>query len=306
LNAIAMAQTWLVLVTGLGGSPLHRAGFEAQAAAIAGAAQSRLGIPRDRIVVLGEGTRPRADSAGVGAALRSVAARAAPGSLVVVVLLGHGSAVSGPRFHLPGPDLTPVQMAAMLAAFRSQEVVVVNAASASGPWIEPLAGPRRTIITATRSGNERDETVFGRYFASAFAGDTADTDKDGRLSVLELFEHARLGVERDYRERRRLRTEHALLEDDGDGRGSLTASADSGDGQRAARLYLNSGVAAAAEGEAALAPLLARRDSLERAVAALRARRAAMDSLTYESELERLLLRAAEVGREIRARSARP
>ena len=48
----------------------------------------------------------------------------------------------------------------------------------------------------------------------------ADMDKDGRVSILEAFTWARLRVAESYERDGQLRTEHAVLEDNGDGRPS--------------------------------------------------------------------------------------
>jgi len=301
---ITLAQAWLIVVTGIGGTPQYDSLFAAETAALAGATHARLGVPDDHILRV-------STSEAVQRSLADVAARSRPGDVVALVLIGHGSALGGsPRLNLAGPDLTVEQLGRALAGFQTQEVIVVNTASASGPWIEPLAGPRRTIITATRSATERDETVFARYFTEAFGNDAGDTDKDGRLSVLEAFEYARAAVDRHYTASRHLRTEHALLESDGDGRGSLTPAADA-DGRRAAALFLDVPHVAAAD--TALTSLLARRDSLQRALAALQSRRPvtvstdSTVSTAFTRELERLLLEIAQNGRAIRDRQgARP
>ena len=297
-----LAQTWLVVIGGLGGEPRYTAAFDEHARRLLAAAGERLAIPATHLVYRSESTTPAVSKGVVRAVLEDVAARAEPDATVIVLLLGHGSAVGGEaRFHLPGPDLTAEEFAGLLAPFATQEVVVINAASASGPWIEALAGPRRTVITATRSAVERDETVFPRYFVAALASDTSDADRNGRTSVLEAFTFARREVERHYEEARRLRTEHALLDDDGDGQGSRDPDpAAGGDGARAAALYFDAG--AAATGDPVLADLLARRDSLERALASLRAARESLGEAEYSTRLERLLLELARVAREIRAK----
>jgi len=301
LRAGAPAQSWLIVVTGLAGTPRHAAQFDEQASQLVSAARSRLGLSDERIVRLGENTQPPATSEGIVRVLSVVAGQARPGDVVAVVLIGHGSALGGPpRFNLRGPDLTAAQLAGALSAFRAQEVVVVNTASASGPWIEALAGPRRTVITATRSAGERDETTFARHFAAAFNSPDSDTDKDGRMSVLEAFEYARLAVTRHYESLRRLRTEHPLLDDDGDGRGALAPGA-TGDGRRAAALFLDS-PAAVAGSDSGLAALLAMRDSLQRRLGELQSRGPGADSASYARELEQLLLQIARNGSEIRAR----
>ena len=117
-------------------------------------------------------------------------------------------------------------------AFPTQTVVFANTASASGGFIEPLSGPNRLILTATRSGRERNATAFGEFFVEALAAgaDDADVDKDGRVSLLEAYEYARGGVERMYEQEDRLLTEHALLDDDGDGVGSADPDPSAGGG----------------------------------------------------------------------------
>ena len=141
---------------------------------------------------------------------------------VFIVLIGHGT-FDGKiaKFNLPGPDMTPADFAAALKRFASKKVVFVNTASASGPFVEALAGPGRTIVTATRTGAERFATLFGGYFVDALASDAADADKNRRVSVLEAFNAAKIDVARAYEKQGIMVTEHPLLEDGGDGEGSL-------------------------------------------------------------------------------------
>jgi hypothetical protein len=293
------AQTHLVVVSGLGGEPAYREAFFRMASAIV-ASGSRLGIRADHITFLAEDPsrdrriEARSTADAVSAALHRLAGEAAPHSVIVLVLIGHGSAAGGePRLNLPGPDLTAPALAHLLA--------IVNVASASGAWIPALSGPRRVIITATRSGVERDETHFGRYFAQALASGTADLDKNDRLSVLEAFEYARQEVAREYERDQRLLTEHALLDDDGDGVGALEPGATAKDGALAATIFLDA--RAPAPADSTLAALEARRDSLEREVVQLRARKATLPAAEYERRLEALLLELARVSRDLRGRS---
>src|SRR5690606_37660771 len=157
--------------------------------------------------------------------------RAGPRDHVFVLLIGHGSAQPGAaRVNLPGPDPTAEDYARMLAPFTTQRIAFIVAASASGGFIGPLSGPNRVVVTATRSAHERNETIFGRYFVQAYADDVADVDKDGRVSVLEAFEYATRKTARFYESQNRLRTEHALLDDNGDGKGSQEPDPRAGDG----------------------------------------------------------------------------
>jgi hypothetical protein len=290
------AQSHLLVVGGVGGEPRYTEEFHRWGAAMVDAARERYGLAPEQIVYLAE--RPERDPARISGAstkenveraLREMAARAGPADRVLILLIGHGSSdARGARINLPGPDLSAAELATLLEAFPTQPLVVVNAASASGDFQEPLAARNRAVVTATRSGRERNETVFGRFFVEAFAEEGADADRDGRVTVLEAFEYATREVERSYRAGNRLQTEHARLE---------------GDRELARGFHL---AAAAAPIPADAAPelrgLLEERRRLEEAVARLRAGSGEMEPAAYQAELERLLLELARTSREIRER----
>jgi len=311
----APAQTYLLVVSGIGGEPAYQERFLVWGSTLVEDAREHLGITEDRIGYFAEDPardpqiRDRSTKANVTAALTDLASRAEPGARIVVVLIGHGSTVGGePRINLPGPDMRAEDFAALLGAFATQEVVFVNLASASGDWIGALSGDHRIIVTATRSGTERDESLFGGFFVTALTDEEADTDKDGRVSVLEAFQYANAEVERTYGEQNRLRSEHALLDDDGDGRGSHEPDGQSGDGVRARGVFLAAEpgrAARAATDDPALAALYAERDSLETAITDLRAHKNAMEETAYEARLEQMLLTLARTNREIRTREGR-
>ena len=82
--------------------------------------------------------------------------------------------------------------------FARRGIVFVNTASSSGEFLKGLAGPGRTIVTATRTGGERNETRFPGFFVEAFTGDGADRDRNGRISVQEAFEYARTKVQQTF------------------------------------------------------------------------------------------------------------
>ncbi len=229
----------------------------------------------------------------------------------MIVLIGHGSHQGAEsRFNLPGPDITAAELGRHLDALKGAQVAVVNTASASGDFVPALATRGRVVVTATKTALERNETKFADHFARAYAGAAADTDKDGRVSLLEAFTYARGEVAREYERNRHLLTEHALLDDDGDGAGTAApAATGAGDGRLAAGFVLGAGTArtvagATATGAAADA-LRSKRTELERAVAVLRERKASMGAEAYDRELERLLLELAETNQSLRALEGR-
>jgi hypothetical protein len=250
----------------------------------------------------------RSDREGVERAFEALGETSRAGDLVLVVLIGHGSDRGGEaRFNLPGRDMTPADFEALLDRLPGRRVALVNTASASGGWVSALAGEDRVIVTATRSGMERNQTIFGRFFVEALTGDGADTDKNGRVSLLEAYEYARREVQRFYEGEGRLQTEHALLEDDGDGEGSGEPDPGAGDGRlaRVAFLAPAAGVGAAAmavdaTGNPALAALLAERADLEARLEGLKGRRDSMPQADYDAELEELLVELALKSRAIR------
>lgn len=302
-------STHVLVVSGLGGAPEYTARFGDWGSRMVQAAADA-GVPPDHVTWLAEdealGSRVSgvARREAVSGALAGLAERSSPGDLVLIVLFGHGSARGDEvRLNLPGPDLSAGDLAVLLEPLADRRIVVVNTASASGGFVGPLSAPGRVVITATRSVRQNEATRFGGYFVDALTGDAADTDKDGRVSVLEAFEFARLEVAREYSEQGHLPTEHALLDDDGDGQGSVEPG--ESDGKLAAVLALAPARTAAAadpgaETDPALASLRAEEARLQAELAELRARRGSMDADAYQAELERLLLEIARNGRAIR------
>jgi hypothetical protein len=310
----AVAQTYYVVVSGVGGDPTYTQRFTQWGDMVVDAARSRWGVPDSDIVYLGEHPegdarmRGPATKQGLTAALQTLAGKTGPAADVFLVLFGHGSdRGDGPRFNLVGPDITGAELSALLASLKAQDVVVVDASSASGGLVATLSGPGRVVVTATKSGFERNATQFGGFFAAALARDGADTDKDGRVSVLEAFAYARREVSRAYAKDDRLLTEHAVLDDNGDGVGSEEPNGGAGDGALAGAIFFGpaGGAAAASTTDPALKTLYARRDSLERHVAELRAAKSRMAPDAYEKELEATLVDLATTNRTIRERGGK-
>lgn len=140
-----------------------------------------------------------------------------------IVLLGHGTYNGeSARFNLEGPDVSAKELADWVDGHTGR-LIVVNAASCSAPFLNRLSGPKRVIITATRSGFEQSFPHFGGFFVQALAGLEGDRDRDGQTSLLEAFLHAAAQVEAYYQNEDRLLTEHALIDDNGDSRGTPAA-----------------------------------------------------------------------------------
>lgn len=312
VQPVAAQETHLLIVGGLGGDAEYRQLFHEWATGLMDAAL-QAGVDAERITYLAE--KPERDPAridgesrkeDVGAALSALADSSAGGDVVFVVLIGHGSFRDGEaRFNLPGPDLTAAEYATLLDGLAGREVVFVNGASASGPFVEALSGPGRTVITATRTGTERNQTRFAGFFVDGLANATADVDKNGRVSVLEAFNYARLETERSYETANRIATEHALLDDDGDGEGSGDPATGT-DGARAGALYFGSGQAAVLaeqSGDTVLVRLQAEKRALEEQIQELQTQQETLTPDEYQQRLEELLVELALVDRSIRDRT---
>jgi hypothetical protein len=309
----AQSRTHAVIVTGIGGEPRFQAVFHEWGATMVKAATERWGVPAEDVVFLTEQpdrapdlTDGRSTKEEIAKALAAIGRTAGPDDVVFILFIGHGSfANNEARLSLPGPDVTAQELAVMIDGLGQSRVVVVNAASSSGAFLEPLSGANRIVITSTRSGMERNLSTFGGWFVAAFAQDVADTDKDGAVSMAEAFEYARLETRRAYEADQTLLTEHAVLDDNGDGEGSGEVNRESVDGALAMVTFLGrgavvAGVEAPPDASPALRALYEQKQALERQVGDLRAVKDTMDPERYESELERLLVDLALKNQEIR------
>jgi hypothetical protein len=291
-------KAFLLIVVGLSGDPEHGELFAKWGTSLA-ESSAKVGVAKDRLVLLSD---KRATRDEINSTLASFAQAAAPEDVVYVVLFGHGTFDgSTARFNLPGPDMTPADFNTALRKLPARNIVFVNTASASAPFVETLSGPGRTVITATRTGSQQFATLFGGFFVEAFATAAADADKNGRLSMLEAFEYARTEVARTYKEQGLLPTEQALLDDNGDKTGTQAPSPVQGDGKLAASMSLGSAAdAAPLPDDPKLRALYLERRDLERRVESLRLLKDSMPPAKYASELERLVTDLALKTREIR------
>lgn len=220
-----------------------------------------------------------------------------------VVLVGHGTHDGrNAKFNLRGPDVSDAELAEWLKAAR-RPLAAINCSSSSAPFLNKLSGRDRVVITATRTGGEVNFARFGGHLSQAVGDPAADLDKDGQTSLLEAYLAASHGVREFYESEGRLETEHALLDDNGDGAGTpadwfqgirATKSAKGGaalDGARAHQWHL----LLSEEEKAIPAEVRARRDKLELEISNLRAKKAAMPDEEYYAKLEPLLLQLARV-----------
>jgi hypothetical protein len=235
---------------------------------------------------------------------------------VWIVMMGHGTfSQSIAKFNLRGPDVSAGELAQWVEPL-SRPLVVINAFSSSGPFINALSAENRVIVTATRSGTEQNYSRFGDYLSRSIGDASADIDHDGEVSILEAFLAASAGVRDFYQSSGRIATEHALIDDNGDALGTPATAF------RAVRVIAKPSnpeqtTDGALAGQIALSPVAARvsltqlqrieRDEIEAELARLRSRRETMAKEEYREAILPHLIRLARLYEAAGAlRSERP
>ncbi len=278
LAQAAQAELYYVIVGGLGGEPAYANRFLAQTETLADAAARSLG-DESRVTLLNgeEATREALTEA-----LQGLAQTVTAADTLAVFLVGHGT-YDGMvyKYNLPGRDLDGAELGELLGAVPAGRQLVVNATSASGAVLESWAQEGRTLITATRTGGERNATRFAEHWTEALSSESADTNRNGIITAQEAFEYTERMVAESYENEGTLATEHPQLA--GEPAGSFTAA------RLEARVALTEQIE----------ELFAELDALEGQVQALRTRRNEMDSDVYLNELQALLLELALVQQQI-------
>jgi hypothetical protein len=223
------ATNFYVNVAGIGGEP----DYEQRFTSLALESNKLLGGSPDAKVFTLHGVE--ATKAKLRTVLGDIAKSATPQDSFVLLLIGHGSFDGlDYKVNLPGPDITASELAALLDKISARQLIV-NTTSASGASAEALRKENRAVITATKSGTERNATVFARYWVEALRDPAADADKNEIVTALEAYKYADQKTTQFYESAKRLATEHALLEDTGKGEGARAPGPDNGQGLLAAR-----------------------------------------------------------------------
>ena len=221
---------------------------------------------------------------------------------LIVFLLGHGTHDGEwAKFNIEGPDLRDIDFSGFLDGLNVGQLVFINMASASGSFLEKLSGDGRILISATNGAVEKNATRFAAHFIAALEkGNEADLNKDNTLSVTEAFIYARDNLIHDYQEKKQLRAEHPLLDDNGDGKGTETPDLLNGDGAIASRFNFmqerGGDVVERTAKAVPVSPELARkRKSVLDKIKKLQTRKEEMDQEEYYNDLEKLMLQLARI-----------
>jgi hypothetical protein len=297
-------QRFALIVSGAAGGQEYASQYDRWTMALSKTLVETLKFDPALVTVLSETSKaPDASTAeNVRRVIAAVASRMTADDVLFLLLIGHGTFDgTDAKFNLVGPDLESAEWSTLLKALPGR-VVLVNTSSASFPFLERLAGPRRIVITATDSPAQRYDTVFPEYFIRALTDPGADLDKNERISIWEAFAGASASVRRHYQQRGQLSTEHALLDDNGDGVGNEDTTPGD-DGSLASRTYLDEALPGARPTDEVLLKLLQRKVTLEAEAADLKIRRQFLPPAEYATEFERLMVELAQVSHDIRQRT---
>lgn len=230
-------------------------------------------------------------------------AKRADADVLWLVLIGHGTFDgTTAKFNLRGPDATVEELATWLAPVKTP-IAVIDCTSASAPLLNAAAGKSRVVIAATKNGFELNFARFGQYMSEAIADPRADLDKDDQTSLLEAYLTACRGVAEFYNGEKRLASEHALLDDNGDGLGTpadwfrgVRATQSAKDGAELDGVLSHQWHLVRSDREARMpAEVRERRDALERAIAELRDQKSKLAEDAYYERLEALAVELAEL-----------
>jgi len=290
----AHASVYYVTVAGLGGEPDYEQRFTANANDL-----DKLFKESGSGAHVYTLTGTQATRAHLTETLTSIAHDAKPEDDFMLMLIGHGSFDGTDyKFNLVGPDITAAELADLCDRIPAKRQLIVNATSASGGSVAALEKPGRGVIAATKSGTEKNATVFARYWVEALQDPSADLDKSDSISAMEAFEFAQRKTAAFYESQKRLATEHAVFEDTG--KNEPVREASKSEGVLLTNFtVLRIGAAQKQANNPAKQALLAKKEDLEQKIDALKYQKAAMDPADYKQQLTAALVELAQVQQEL-------
>ena len=296
LAPTARAGLYYVTVAGLGGEPDYEQRFTALATDLDKLLKASGSDVHVYTLTGAQSTRVHMTET-----LGLVARQAKPDDDFILILIGHGS-FDGVEYklNLPGPDISGAELATLCDRVPSKRQLIVNTTSSSGGSIVALNRPGRAIIAATKSGTEKNATVFARYWVEALRDPTVDVDKNEAISALEAFQYADRKTAAFYESQKRLATEHPVFEDTGKREAVRAASEETGEGRLLSNFtLLRMGAAQRAANDPAKRDLLAKKEELEQKVDTLKYQKAAMSQDDYKKQLTETLVELARIEEEL-------
>ena len=156
--------------------------------------------------------------------LQSLKTQITENDSLFVIVIGHTHFENNLAWlNLHGPDLQQKEFAAMFEGIGAKKQIFFITNPCSGYYIRPLSRPGRTIITATESDLEVNETLCPHVLADMLSAAPLaewDQDSDKHLSLFEFYIALCRGVADRYLDETLIATEHPQLDDNADGKGS--------------------------------------------------------------------------------------
>jgi hypothetical protein len=290
LELHAQADVYYVTVAGMGGEPDYEQRFTGAANDLDKVFKSA-GATSHVFTLTG----PQATASRLKETLSAIARDSKTDDDFVLILIGHGSFDGAEyKFNLVGPDVTGGEIAAMCDRIPARRQLIVDTTSASGGAMQALERPGRAVVAATKSGTEKNATVFARYWVEALQDPATDTDKSESISAMEAFTYAAAKTAGFYDSQKRLATEHAVFDDVG--RGEPVRQASNGQGAfMSSFTLLRLATSQQAANDPAKRALLAKKEELEQKIDTLKYQKAAMDPADYKQQLTAALVELAKV-----------
>ena len=306
-------KRYVLLIVGLGGSQEYREKFHKYLYETRKNLIEKFQFSEDNIIALAESRSDEENfideistAENIKAQFSYLSKKVTDKDDIYIFLFGHGSFDGkNAMFNIPRRDLKDSEYAELVQTLNARRIIFINTTSCSAPFITHLSAPKRIIITATKSGTERNETVFPQFLIEAMNSSASDLDKNGDLSVLEAFQYASERTARWYEESDHLATEHPLLEDTGD---KLAYGAeqlvDYAEGSLSGITYLLERtraieIAMASTGDSVLAKLFLEQKKINQEISLLKAEKTNYTERDYFAILELLFIRLAKISDEI-------
>lgn len=221
-------RTWALIAVGLPGDADRAARHAEFVAAYEQWFHVVCQVPADRLLIVAgpaekEGTPQPASAKSLDAAFTRLRQEMADADQLWVITVGHGS-YDGRRafFHVAGPDPPAEKWRQWLDSLPAARQTLWFTHATSGWFVPSLSRQNRIIVAATATDEEANETEFPRALAEVLnqSRERHAENPSARPSVADLFQATLAEVERLYAEDKRVPTEHAQLDDNGDGKGS--------------------------------------------------------------------------------------
>lgn len=282
LSAVSLsvhAELYVTIIEGLGGEPVFEENFHTQSQTLAEASASL--TDADKVTLFSGENATREN---LLAHFESQSAIMNEDDRAAIYLIGHGSFDGEEyKFNIPGLDITTDDILNILESLPGQNHFLLNTSSTSGALLEPLEGESRILVTATRSGNEKNATVFGEYFVEALSSEDADLNKNNNISIEEAFGYAQRQVEEYFESQGQLATEHSEII--GDGAAQFTLA------------RINPVVIS--QENPRIAELQEQLLDIDREIESLQLRRSELSNQEYIVQLQALILQSATINEEI-------